>query len=263
MDYLFPILFVAGVGLLAGVILAIASIVMAVPKDETAEAIQEVLPGANCGACGFSGCSGYAEALAKGEAKPGLCAPGGPDCAAAIAAILGTEAEAMERKAAVVACTGTLEVTSERMIYDGIPSCAAAAMTAGGPGSCRFGCIGLGDCAAACPYGAIKVCNGLASIDTSRCKACGLCVAACPHHLISLHPAKKQAKVLCSNCDKGASTMKACTLGCIGCMKCIKTCEEGAITVENFCAKVNPEKCIGCGKCVDACPRHVIQMLDI
>ena len=263
MEYLFPILLVAGVGLLAGIILAVASIVMAVPKDEKAEAILEVLPGANCGACGFSGCAGYAAALAKGEAKVGLCSPGGADCATAIAAILGTEAGAMERKAAVVACTGTAEVTQERMIYDGIASCAAAAATAGGPGSCRFGCIGMGDCAAACPYGAIKVCNGLASIDTSRCKACGLCVAACPRHLIDLHPAKKQAKVLCSNCDKGASTMKACNLGCIGCMKCVKTCEEGAIAVDNFCAKVDPAKCIGCGKCVDACPRHVIQMLDV
>ena len=131
MEYLFPILLVAGIGLLDGIILAIASIVMAVPKDETAEAILEVLPGANCGACGYSGCSGYAAALTKGEAKVGLCSPGGPDCASAIAAILGTEAGEMERQAAVVACTGTLEVTKERMIYDGIASCAAAAATAG------------------------------------------------------------------------------------------------------------------------------------
>lgn len=263
MDALFPILIVAGIGLLAGLILAVASIVMAVPKNEKAEAVLEVLPGANCGACGFSGCSGYAEALAKGEAKPGLCSPGGAECAAAVAAILGTEAGEVERKAAVVACTGSLDAAQERMVYDGIASCAAAAMTAGGPSACRFGCIGLGDCAAACPYGAIKVCNGLASIDTDRCKACGLCVATCPRHLIQLHPAKKQAKVLCSNCDKGASTMKACTLGCIGCMKCVRTCESGAITVENFCAKVDATKCTGCGKCAEACPRHVIQMLDI
>lgn len=263
MDILFPVLLVSGIGLIAGLILAVASILMAVPKDETAEAILEVLPGANCGACGFSGCSGYAQALAKGEAKPGLCAPGGQECAAQVAAILGTEAGEVERKAAVVACTGSLDVTHDKMIYDGIASCSAAAMVAGGPADCRFGCIGLGDCAAACPYGAIKVCNGLASIDTSRCKACGMCVAACPRHLIQLHPAKKQAKVLCSNCDKGAATMKVCDMGCIGCMKCVKTCEEGAIKVENFHATVDPEKCIGCGKCAEVCPRHVIQMLDI
>lgn len=263
MDILIPILIVAGIGLLAGIILAVASIVMAVPKDEKAEAVLEVLPGANCGACGFSGCSGYAAALSKGEAKVGLCSPGGEECAKACAAVLGVEDVAVEKKTALVHCMGSYDMTSDKMLYDGIQSCSASTFLAGGITSCRFGCMGMGDCAAVCPYGAVNVCNGVANIDYNKCKGCSQCVAACPKGLISFVPLKKQAVVRCSNCDKGAQTTKVCKIGCIGCGKCMKACEYGAVKVVNFCAVVDPVKCVGCGKCEEACPRHIITMLDV
>ena len=198
---LIPVLIVAGIGLLAGIILAVASAIMAVPKDEKAEAILEVLPGANCGACGFSGCSGYAAALSKGEAQPGLCSPGGEACAKACAELLGTGDVAVEKKTALVHCMGSYDCTSDKMRYDGIDSCAASTLLAGGISSCRYGCMGMGDCAAVCEYGAINVCNGMASIDPAKCRGCAKCTAACPKGLISFVPLKKQAVVRCSNCE--------------------------------------------------------------
>ena len=235
MEILTPILIVGIIGLLAGVILAVASIVMAVPKDEKAEALEEVLPGANCGACGFSGCPGYAAAMAKGEAQPGLCSPGGAEVAQKCAEILGGGDVQVEYKTALVHCLGSYDNTTDKMLYDGIQSCSQ--------------------------YGAITVCNGLARIDPAKCKGCSQCVAACPKGIISLVPLKKQAVVRCSSCDKAKGTMAVCNIGCIGCGKCMRTCQYGAITVENGLAKVDPQKCTACGQCVEACPRHVIAML--
>lgn len=259
-EILIPVLIVAGLGLIAGILLAVASIIMAVPKDEKAEAILEILPGANCGACGYSGCSGYAEALSKGEAKPGLCSPGGAETASQVAALLGSGDVEVEYKTALVHCMGSYDHTTDKMIYDGLEGCTAAAQLVGGIASCRFGCMGLGECAKACPYGAITVCNGVASINPARCRGCSMCVAACPKGLISFVPMKPQAVVRCANCDKGAATNKVCKVGCIGCMKCVKACEFGAVTIENFHAVVDPAKCTACGKCVDVCPRKCITM---
>lgn len=261
-EILFGVIIVSAIGIIAGIGLAVASVIMAVPKDEKAEALLEVLPGANCGACGFSGCSGYAAALSKGEAKVGLCSPGGPDCAAACGEILGVSGN-LEAKTALVHCMGSYDVTSDKMNYDGIQSCSAATFLAGGISSCRFGCMGMGDCQRACQYGAITLCDGVAIIDPHKCKGCSLCVAACPKNLISFVPMKKQAIVRCSNCDKGAGVVKICKVGCIGCMKCVKACEDGAVTVTDFKATVDPQKCTGCGKCAEVCPRNIITMLEI
>lgn len=262
MEFITPILIVGIIGLLAGVILAVASIVMAVPKDEKAEALEEILPGANCGACGYSGCSGYAAALSKGEAQPGLCSPGGPAVAKKCAEILGGGDVEMEIKAAIVRCMGSYDNTSDKLIYDGIEGCNAAILLAGGSSSCLSGCMGLGDCVKACEYGAVEVCNGVAKIDPALCKACGKCVSACPKGLIALAPVKKQAVVRCSNCDKGKAVMDVCKVGCISCTKCVKTCPQGAIAMVNGCAQVDPHKCTGCGLCVEACPRHVITLTE-
>lgn len=261
-ELLIAVLIVAGIGLIAGLGLAIASIVMAVPKDEKAEAVLETLPGANCGACGYSGCSGYAAALAHGEAKPGLCSPGGAETAAAIAQVLGVEAGEVEYKTALVHCMGSYDNTSDRMRYQGIESCAAAAQLYGGVGSCSYGCMGLGDCASVCEYDAIKVCNGVASIDPGRCKGCSKCVEACPKRLISFVPLKIQAVVRCSNCDKGGEARKVCKTACIGCMRCVKACEFGAVTVKNFKAEVDPQRCTGCGKCVEVCGQGCITLFE-
>lgn len=245
---------VAALGLLAGLILAIASVLMAVPVDEKVVALREQLPGANCGACGYSGCDGYAEAMAHEGAAVGLCYPGGGDVAAATADILGVTGATVDQKAATVLCGGCEDATSRKLEYHGIPSCAAANQFYGGNWACAFGCLGYGDCAAVCSYGAITVENGLARVDADKCVACGLCAKACPKSLISLLPADVKGVVRCSSHDKGAVTRKACTAGCIGCMKCTKVCEHGAITVQNNLAAIHPDKCTACGKCAATCP---------
>ena len=139
-----------------------------------------------------------------------------------------------------------------------------AAQLYGGEKSCHFGCLGLGDCVNACPYNAIKLCDGVAVVAPDLCKACKKCVSTCPKHLIDLVPkGMAVASVLCKNCDKGAKTMKQCSVGCIGCMKCVKACESGAVTVTNSVASVDTSKCTGCGKCVEACPKHAIGLLTL
>lgn len=260
MDYtmiFIAVCIVAGIGLVIGLILSIASILMAVPKDEKVEAITEALPGANCGACGYSGCEGYAKALAKGEAKLGACSPGGEGCVKAIAEILGVEASAVDRKVALVHCMGSCDNTDSKAQYQGIKSCAAA-IAAGGSGSCGFGCVGLGDCAEVCPYGAVSICNGVARIDADLCKGCSMCVNACPRHIISFVSYKEQTVVRCSNSDKGAQARKVCKSACIGCKKCEKVCASGAVTVNNFKAVVDAEKCTGCNLCIESCPQGCI-----
>ncbi len=249
---------VAGIGLVLGVILAIVSAIMAVPKDEKVEALTEVLPGANCGACGYSGCEGYAKALASGEATLGKCSPGGEECVKALAEILGVAATSVDAKTALVHCMGSDDNTTRKMEYQGIMTCRAAMTLHGGMNSCTYGCIGLGDCMNVCPYGAISLCNGVAHIEPSLCKGCSMCVAACPKKLISFVPVKDMAVVRCSNCQKGADAKKACKTACIGCKKCEKVCEVGAVKVENFKAAVDASKCTGCMKCVEACPQGSI-----
>lgn len=258
--FIFAIIIVAAIGLIAGIILAIASIVMHVPTDEKAEAILEVLPGANCGACGYSGCSGYAAALAKGEAEPNLCSPGGADVMAEIAALTGGPVGTMEKKTAMVMCMGSLDNTTMRVNYDGIQTCTAAAQTAGGNASCTYGCLGFGDCLNVCDHDAIEICNGVARVTPALCVACTMCVKECPRGLIQMVPVKDQAVVRCNNCDKGAVANKVCKVSCIGCMKCVKACEFDAIKVTNFNATIDPAKCTNCGKCVEACPKHCITL---
>lgn len=262
---LIAVLIVSVIGLIAGLGLAVASIVMAVPVDEKAEAIRECLPGANCGACGFSGCDGYAAALSKGITKnTALCSPGGNDVSAQIAEIAGLAAGNVAPSAAVVTCQGFCEKAKTKMVYNGVESCQMAKQLFGGPKECIYGCIGLGDCAKACPYEAIRICDGVARVNPAMCKACKMCLKTCPNNLIKMMPLHEaKAVVLCVNKDKGAVTRKECELGCIGCMKCVKACEAEAVKVENFCAKVDFSKCTGCGKCTEVCPSKCINLITL
>lgn len=255
---LLPILLVALIGLLAGLLLAAASVMMAVPTDETAEQLAAALPGANCGACGYSGCAGYAAALSKGEAQVGLCTVGGRAAANECAAILGVDAGEVIPKAAIVRCLGICDNTSVKMDYTGFSSCAAAAQLYGGMNACRFGCIGLGDCAKECAYHAIELCNEIAIVDRELCVGCGKCAKVCPKQLIEITDRQPAAQVMCSNREKGAVTRKNCKVGCIGCMKCQRVCPEGGIKVENFLAKVDRTLCTGCGRCIAECPTGAI-----
>lgn len=258
------VMIVGIIGLVCGIALAIASIVLAVPTDEKADAITEMLPGANCGACGFSGCAGYAAALSKGETEnTALCSPGGNEASKQIAEFLGLAAGEIEPMTAVVMCQGTTDNATNKINYQGVHSCKMATQFYGGPKDCIYGCLGLGDCVKACPYHAIKLCNGVAVVNSELCKACKQCVAACPKKLIELLPLNKsKAAVLCKNKDKGAVARKECKMACIGCMKCVKVCEAEAVTVVNFNAHVDTEKCTGCGKCKEACPVGCINILN-
>lgn len=245
---------VGGVGLLAAVLLALFSHFFGVAQNETEKALREQLPGINCGACGYKGCDDYAAAMAEGKAKPNLCVPGAESVSAALAAILGVEAEETDDVVAFVHCNGNCEATSKKMIYDGVQSCRAAAGVYGGPNSCNYGCMGFGDCADVCPVNAICVKDGIAHVDTSLCLGCGLCVGVCPKHIISLVPQETKTVVMCNSNDKGADARKLCKNACIGCKKCEKVCPEGAITVVNNLAKIDYSKCTGCGICTEGCP---------
>lgn len=262
---LLAIILVAGIGLICGIGLSVASELMAVPKDETADKIRECLPGANCGACGFSGCDGYAAALSEGKTKEtNLCAPGGADTAADIAAVLGVEAGEIVPMSAFVHCNGTPENTEIKLNYQGKQSCKMASQLFGGPKECVYGCIGYGDCVNACEYDAIKISDGVARVNPMLCKACKKCISICPKGLIELVPMYKTlATVTCKNHNKGAFTRKECKVGCIGCMKCQKACEFGAVTVENNTAHVDYSKCTGCGKCVEQCPTGSIKNITL
>lgn len=255
---------VAGIGLAAGILLAVASKIMAVPVDEKAEAVREVLPGANCGACGFSGCDGYAAALSKGETKDtALCAPGGAEVSAQIAEITGLKAGSAERMTAVVLCRGNNLSAEHKMIYSGVKSCKMALQLYNGPKKCEYGCLGFGDCAEVCPYDAIYICDGVARVNPDLCRSCKMCVATCPKGIIKILPAERaNAAVLCVNKEKGAVTRKKCKTGCIGCMKCVKVCEFGAVKVDSFCASVDENLCTGCGKCAETCPQKCITVIQ-
>ncbi len=261
-EILLPILIIGGIGLIAGAGLAIASALMAVPTDETYEKIRECLPGANCGACGFSGCDGYAAALSAGETdKSGLCAPGGSDTVHKIAAILGIEADTSNRKIAVIHCIGRRDHNAEtKMNYHGTKSCRTAKQLYGGDNACPDGCIGLGDCKKFCPFDAITMQDGFPTVHKELCKGCGMCVESCPKKLITLEPMGNTYTVRCGNHLKGAACVKLCKASCIGCGLCVKACEFGAVKIENFCAIIDPELCTACGKCKDACKRGAITL---
>ncbi len=253
-DILIALGVVAIIGLMAGVLLALMSKFFAVPEDEKVKNIRACLPGANCGACGFKGCDDYAAALAGGDIKPNLCIPGAKDTADALGKLLGLEVEAPKEVTAFVHCNGNCEATGKKARYDGVSGCRAAAMLYGGPDSCKYGCMGFGDCAGVCPVQAICLRDGIAHIDSSICIGCGRCTATCPKKIISLIPRNAKTAVMCNNKDKGADARKVCANACIACKKCEKTCPEGAITVKDNLAVIDYERCTGCGLCVKACP---------
>lgn len=252
---LFPVLLLLGIAVFCAVLLTLAATFFAVKEDERAVAIRDCLPGANCGACGFSGCDGYAKALADGVSdKTNLCVPGGDKTAREIAEILGVEAEDVVEKVAFVACNGTCDVVSKKYEYQGHKSCRTANMAYNGDRICNFACLGYGDCMTVCPQGAISIKNGVARVSPRKCIGCGICVRECPNGIIHLVNDTTRVVVECSNHDKGAVTRKACSNGCIGCMKCEKACPNGAIKVKDNLATIDYSLCTGCGECAEVCP---------
>lgn len=253
------VILVVVIGLVLAVILTVASKVFFVPVDETVANLRAELPGANCGACGFAGCDDYAAALAADHSLScSACPVGGADVAAKLAEILGVEAGSADKQVAVVKCNGHCDAAKTIMEYKGIQSCKAAKTLFGGASACTHGCMGLGDCVAACDFDAIHICNGVAVVDREACVACGACAKACPNSVIAMLPEKNKVFVQCSSTDKGAVARKACSSACIGCGKCAKACKFEAITVENNLATINPELCKNCGLCAKECPTNAI-----
>ena len=246
------------VGAVGAIVLVAAAKFMAVEEDPRIEEVSACLAGANCGGCGYAGCSDYAKAVVLDGVPCDKCAPGGPKAAAAIAKIMGGEASAVEKKA-VVQCQGSSEHCKPAYDYKGIQTCAAAAALYGGPKTCSFACIGLGDCTKVCKFDAIHIVDGVAKVDKDKCTGCGACANICPKQVIMIDAAgPRKPVVMCSNKDKGAVANKLCTTSCIACGMCERTCKFDAIHVVDGVARVDYDKCKGCGMCAQKCPKHII-----
>ena len=254
MTILYAGILLGALGVIFGAVLGFANKKFHVEVDERVAQVRECLGGANCGACGYPGCDGFAAAVVKGEAPINGCAPAGEKGVKGIAKIMGVEATSGERMVARVLCQGENGIAKERYEYDGYKSCATASGLAGGPKDCRFACLGLGDCMDKCAFGAIHMENGIAHIDPDKCTACGQCVKACPRSVIKLLPVSSNVIVRCRNSDVARVARAVCMDACIGCGRCKKECQYEAITVENGFARIDPAKCTRCGACAAVCP---------
>lgn len=250
------------IGLIAAVVLYFVAKKFHVHEDPRIAEIEELLPGANCGGCGRSGCHDFAVACATASSLEGLSCPvGGQTAMNGIAKIVGLASSSVSPKVAIIRCNGTCENRPHTSHYEGVGSCAIEGALYEGETDCIYGCLGGGDCVAACPYEAMSLDEdtGLPVVDYSKCVGCGKCVAACPRHipeLVKRH--ETMVYVACGNRDKGALATKVCSVSCIGCGKCVRTCQHNAIKVTDFLARIDRDVCVACGECIVACPRHSI-----
>lgn len=259
-DIVIATLVVSLIGLIIGLFLGLASKQLEVPVDETEAIVRELLPGANCGACGYAGCDACASAIATGEAAADVCPVASSDVHAEIAEVMGSSVEATERQVAYVDCVGTCDKASTNSTYYGPKDCKLAAGIGGnGSKACNYGCMGFGSCVKVCAFDAIHIVDGVALVDKEKCTACGMCVTECPINIIEMVPVKSKTFVACSSFDKGKDVKKVCSIGCIGCKLCEKACEYDAIHVNDFLAKIDYDKCTNCGACVKVCPVKVIK----
>jgi len=265
---LIAILSLGAVGLLLAIILFFVAQKFKVEEDTRIEDIEAALPGANCGGCGFAGCRNFADACIKSEKFEKLyCPVGGKETMLKVARILGKEVTEVDPTIAVLRCNGSCEYRPKTSIYDGASSCAIESATFGGETDCAFGCVGLADCVNACKFDALKmnVETGLPEVDENKCTSCGACVRDCPKNLFELRlkgPDAKRIYVACMNQDKGKIAKNACKVACIGCGKCEKVCEFGAITIPLHLAYIDFDACSLCRKCVEVCPTKAIQELN-
>lgn len=250
---------VGTVGLLIGILLGAAGKFLFVPVDEKEIAVRELLPGNNCGGCGFPGCDGLAKAIANGEAPVNQCPVASAEAKAQMAELMGQSLEEGVKQTAFVKCSGTCEKAEYKYNYYGLHDCRKMALIPGhGQKQCESGCMGYGSCVKECQFDAIHIVNGVALVDKERCVACGKCVKVCPNHLIELVPYDAKCVVGCSSHEKGKAVKDACTAGCLACGLCAKLCEAGAITMENNLPRIDFEKCTGCGTCAQKCVQKCI-----
>ncbi|MDR0558622.1 MAG: Fe-S cluster domain-containing protein [Prevotellaceae bacterium] len=265
---LYTILILASMGGLLSIILWFVAQKFKVYEDPRIDEVSELLPGANCGGCGFAGCRAFAETYVKSEDSSSLVCPvGGSATMTKIAEHLGKIAAAVKPKVAVVRCSGSCEVRPRTNSFDGANSCAIMSATYSGDTGCSFGCLGKGDCVAVCTFGAISINPKtlLPEVDDEKCTACGSCVKACPKFIIELRdkgPKNRRIYVSCVNKDKGGIAKKACGAACIGCTKCQKICPFEAITINSSLAYIDSAKCKLCRKCVSECPTSAILELN-
>ena len=261
---LIAVIVLGAIGAFFAVVLYFVAQKFKVVEDPLIDEVAEVLPGANCGGCGKAGCRAFAEACVAQHSLEGLrCAPGGDAVAAKIAELLGCAVEQGEPQVAVVRCHPANCGENRRSNYDGLKSCAFAATVYTGENGCPFGCLGCGDCVAACQFDAIHMDaeTGTPVVDEEKCTACGACAKACPRRVIELRNKGNKGRrvfVRCINKEKGAVAMKTCKNACIGCGKCAKVCPFEAITVSDNVAYIDYTKCKACRKCVTECPVHAI-----
>jgi electron transport complex protein RnfB len=256
----YGLVFLAALGVVFGIALAIVAARFIVKTDPKVDLVRDVLPGANCGACGFAGCMGYAEnVVGNPDVAVNLCAPGKAPVAEKIADITGKKAEKVDPKIARVFCQGGSSRSQRKFIYTGVQDCAAAVLAAGGDKSCDYGCLGYATCMRACPFDAITMSvEGLPLINKHKCTACGKCVAACPKQVMEIAVESKAVVICCHSKDKGVDVKKKCQVGCIACGICAKTCPVDAIKIDNNLARIDHGKCIVCGLCIKKCPTSAI-----
>lgn len=247
----------AAAGLASSILLLFVSRKFAVREDERLARIIDILPGLNCGSCGFANCEQYAKALLNNDAAPNACNVGGKE----LAAYLGVEADTVVQRKAFVACKPSDKREGPQALFRGEPSCRVFSTLSHSSLFCPFSCLGFGDCVSACPFDAIRIENGIAHIDASACTGCGACISICPRHSISLIEqgiSPVVAVTTCKNTMIGKKTRTVCNVGCIGCHKCEKVCPTGAVSVADNLSRVDTSLCTGCGACIEACPTGAI-----
>ncbi len=239
--------------------LGFASRTFHVEKDPRVVEANEILPGANCGACGYAGCENFAEAVVEGEAPVAGCPVGGEGVADKLADLMGAEAESAEKQVARLLCKGIKSKTAQNASYQGIESCVAASVVGLAEKKCSYGCLGFGDCAEICPFDAIVMNDeGLPEVDEEKCTGCNNCVEECPHDLFLLGPISGKNHIRCSSHDAGKVVRKICEVGCIACTQCARVCPVEAIEMQENLAVLDYEKCINCGLCAEKCPTDTI-----
>jgi Na+-translocating ferredoxin:NAD+ oxidoreductase RNF subunit RnfB len=258
-DILNPILVIGGLGAVFGAGLGIAGRLLESKEDERLTRIKDMLPGVNCGGCGYKGCNDFAEGLFRGETNVENCPVGGKTLISNIAAILGIETEEFVRKTAFIKCLGYDDVAEFRYIYSGHSDCKSAQTLAGGGAkTCGYGCLGYGSCITVCKFDAIYKENGIAIVDKDKCTQCGVCVPACPRGLIDIIPYDTKMMVACNTRDIGKAVRGYCSVGCIGCKLCDRLCKPNAVKMIGNVAWIDPAKCSGCGECAAKCPTKAI-----